>query len=251
VENLRTIRSRTIADEEMSQRIIENDIIRYIQLSDAYTNICKSEKFESKIDDDLFRKYFLELKNSPSYHKYILSDSTDLKEDYYLLHELYTQIIIADKDSDSLIEDLYPEWADDKHHIKSLALDTLKQISNAAKPNLNELIPPSDKYFVESMVNSYIFHHTEIGELIKKRLTNWDEERVAELDMILLRMGVCEFMYQPEIPVKVTINEYLEIAKNYSTPKSSEFINGILDRLLKDLRSLNLVVKTGRGVVES
>ncbi len=250
VDNLRNLRTRKIAVEELSMRIVENDIIGFIQQSNAYSAISKNENFESKIDSDLFRKYFLELKNSQSYQKYIISNSSDPKEDYYLLHELYTHIITADKDFDSIVEDIYPEWADDKHHIKSIAIDILKQVSNGTKPNLDELMTQADKSFVENMINSYVFHHSEIGEHIKKRLTNWDEERVAELDMILLRMGVCEFMYQPEVPVKVSINEYLEIAKNYSTPKSSDFINGILDRVLKDLRDLNLVVKTGRGVVE-
>lgn len=248
---LRSLRTRKVRDEELSTRISENALIQQIRKAPSYLKALKDEHFELKFDSDLFKKYFTELKNSDSYSKYIALGSEDLKDDYYIVQELYTHIIMADKDLDGLIEDMYPEWADDRHHIKSIITDILKQLSNQTTPNLNEMISAQDRNFVQSMVNAYLFHHNEITDYIKKRLTNWDEERVAELDMILLRMGVCEFIYQAEVPVKVSINEYLEIAKQYSTPKSSEFINGILDRVLKDLRAENRVLKTGRGVVES
>ncbi len=250
-DSLRTLKTRKISDIELSLRVFENNIIRFIQNSSNYHTTCKTEHFDKKFDSDLFRKYFLELKNTDSYNKYLLSNPADLKEDYYIFNELYSHIILADKDFDGIMEDIYPEWADDKHHIKSIVLDIFKQLGNGTQPNLKESIDNRDKSFVESMINSYVYHHTAINEHISKRLKNWDEERVAELDMIIIRQGVCEFLYQPEIPVKVSINEYLEIAKQYSTPKSSEFINGILDGILKDLRDQNLVKKTGKGLVES
>jgi N utilization substance protein B len=83
-------------------------------------------------------------------------------------------------------------------------------------------------------------------ELIAPKLNNWDKERVAMIDMLLLRMGVCEFLYFPTIPTKVTINEYIDIAKQYSTPQSGQFVNGVLDNILKDLVKENKVVKTDR-----
>ena len=87
-------------------------------------------------------------------------------------------------------------------------------------------------------------------ELIKPKLKNWDPDRIAALDMILLRMGICEFLYFETIPTKVTINEYIDLAKRYSTPKSGDFVNGVLDNILKDLKKKNLIQKSGRGLIE-
>lgn len=249
-DTLRSLRTRKVNDYELSRRILENPITQFIAHSATIKKSRKTEHFDQKIDPDLFRNYFLKLKDKDSYRKYIQLITNDSKDDYYILLELYHHIILADEDFDNMMEDIFPEWNDDKHHIKSIVADILKQVSQSGTADVESGINASDKQYAAQMVDRYIHHHDEMLEHIKKRLNNWDEERLAEIDLIILLMGVCEFMYQPEIPVKVTINEYLEIAKNYSTPKSSEFINGILDKVLRDLKEKNLVRKTGRGLVE-
>jgi N utilization substance protein B len=248
---LQNLRTRKVTQQELSKRILENPIIHFISHSDAVQQSRKVELFDNKIDSDIFKKYFFQLKDKESYKKYIQLDNQDTKDDYYILLELYNHIICADKDFDNMMEDIFPEWNDDKHHIKSLVADTLKQLAQKGTADIETGINKSDIEYTKLMVERYIHHHDEMLAHIKARLNNWDEERLAEVDLIILLMGVCEFLYQPEIPVKVTINEYLEIAKNYSTPKSSEFINGILDKVLKDLRDKNLVVKSGRGLIEN
>ncbi|MBI5646310.1 MAG: transcription antitermination factor NusB [Ignavibacteriae bacterium] len=103
--------------------------------------------------------------------------------------------------------------------------------------------------FAQQLVYSVLNHRHESDPVIKRLTANWDFERIAVLDRILLRMGFCEFMYFSDIPVKVTINEYVDIAKRYSTNKSSGFLNGMLDAVLQDLRGQGLVTKTGRGII--
>ena len=115
---------------------------------------------------------------------------------------------------------------------------------------LSELIDPVDKKFANELVNRVIIHHDDLDLKIKERVDNWEMGRIALIDKILLRMGICELFYFPEIPPKVSINECIEIAKIYSTAGSGKFINGILDAILIELKKTGTLIKTGRGLLE-
>jgi N utilization substance protein B len=118
---------------------------------------------------------------------------------------------------------------------------------------MNELsrkIDSSDKEFAEHLINGVIQHKTELDNLIKQRVDNWEMNRIALIDKILLRMGLCELLYFPDIPPKVSINESIEIAKEFSTSGSGKFINGILDAILSNLKESGKLNKSGRGLVE-
>lgn len=115
---------------------------------------------------------------------------------------------------------------------------------------LTDLIDPIDKIFANELVNKVIIHHKELDLKIKERVDNWEMGRIALIDKILLRIGICELFYFPEIPPKVSINECIEIAKIYSTAGSGKFINGILDAILNELKQDGKLIKTGRGLVE-
>jgi N utilization substance protein B len=106
-----------------------------------------------------------------------------------------------------------------------------------------------DKEYVSNLFRKTILNEKELAKEFEDKTPNWDMERIAEIDTILLKMAICEFLKFPSIPTKVTINEYLEIAKEYSTPKSSIFINGILDNLVKELEQNKRLLKTGRGLM--
>jgi transcription antitermination protein NusB len=108
----------------------------------------------------------------------------------------------------------------------------------------------SDREFAENLVNRVILHQNELDEKIKSRVANWEMDRIALIDKLLLRMGICEILYFPDIPPKVSINESIEIAKEFSTSGSGKFINGILDAILSQLKNSKSLNKTGRGLVE-
>ena len=112
------------------------------------------------------------------------------------------------------------------------------------------LIDKSEKDFAIQLVNKVIIHIDELDEKIKLRVDNWEMNRIALIDKLLLRMGICEILYFPEIPPKVSINESIEIAKDYSTAGSGKFINGILDAVLSDEKKKGKLNKTGRGLLE-
>ena len=109
---------------------------------------------------------------------------------------------------------------------------------------------PETFSFAQRLVYTVLNHRHEADPMIKKHARNWDFERIAAIDKVLLRMGICEFLYFGDVPVKVTINEYVEIGKKFSTENSGKFINGLLDAVLAELRAQNLVTKTGRGLIE-
>jgi len=124
-------------------------------------------------------------------------------------------------------------------------------ISDVAETVLGELRKhKSDFDFARDLLTTIIQHKAELDKLIKAKTANWQMERIAVIDMALMRMGVCEFLYFPDIPPKVTINEAIEIAKTFSTEKSSQFINGILDAILEELRSTDRLKKSGRGLID-
>ncbi len=107
-----------------------------------------------------------------------------------------------------------------------------------------------DREFMEKLFTETVHHDNEYEKLVSDRTKNWEVDRIALIDVILLKMALCEILNFPNIPVKVTINEYIDISKDYSTPKSKAFINGIIDKLVIDLRELGSVKKTGRGLIE-
>lgn len=116
---------------------------------------------------------------------------------------------------------------------------------------LSDIPLSADKEFSRNLINKVIINKTELDDQIRKRVTNWEMDRIALIDKLLLRMGIAELLYFPDIPPKVTINEVIEIAKDYSTSNSGKFINGILDALLSELKDSDQLKKTGRGLIDN
>jgi N utilization substance protein B len=197
-------------------------------------------------DEDILRQVYSEFSKSEDYLAYWKEN----KDHQAILLKLL-KVSIANPLFEELLDDYSPAWVDDK----SLIIGTLKKIVKALPldgPFYEEYQP--DKELVEEFGRNMLLRvwnrNEDLTESIGPTLKNWDVNRVATLDMIMLKMAVCEFMYFPTIPPKVTLNEFVEIAKQYSTDKSKEFVNGILDRLMKDLMEAGKINKAGRGLVE-
>jgi len=151
-------------------------------------------------------------------------------------------------------EDKFINWPVDSEVMKGMIAKTLKNFTSE-DPFQNKLTPISadwveDSRFVKDLFAYTVKNDDAYQELIAERTKNWESERIALMDTILMKMAICELMNFPSIPVKVTINEYLELSKDYSTPKSNSFINGILDKILSDLKRTNTIKKIGRGLIE-
>jgi len=246
---------KTQEDLEVSVRLFHNPITQNVVLSGAYQEGIKKEKFDISVDRDLFRNVFTKFSESPDYQHYIAKTDPTTVDDFRALTRLYNNFIANDEMVEHTLEDLIPSWYDDKSAVVQWVNQTIRQIADKPDEPAVATHKPNEereaKRFAKNLVETYLFHEAEYSELIKPKLKNWEEERIAEMDLLLIKMGLTEFLYLEDIPVKVTINEYLEIAKLYSTPQSKDFINGILDGILRDLKDQNKLRKVGRGAVES
>ena len=131
-----------------------------------------------------------------------------------------------------------------------MVLKSIKQLNQNSYISLKEFdVREDDKEFLIDLCRKTILHHQDYNEEINDKTPNWDTDRIADIDLILIKMAITEFLYFPSIPTKVSINEYIEIAKDYSTLKSSYFINGVLDKILKDYNNSDRLNKIGRGLL--
>ena len=147
-------------------------------------------------------------------------------------------------------ESLNLSWVDDYPLVNTTLLKVMKQMKEGELFSLKQLeVKKDDEEFLIDLFRKTILHQQEFTPEIDEKTPNWDTERIADMDMILIKMALTEFLYFPSIPTKVTINEYIEIAKDYSTRKSSYFINGVLDKLLKDFSKSGRLNKIGRGLL--
>jgi N utilization substance protein B len=202
------------------------------------------------LDVDLLRKMYQGFAETPEYKAYIAAESHTDAEHSKILLELYKFLSSNDYFID-ICEDRFNNMNDDESLVAGAMKKTLK--SMPVSGNFYEEHAPSDetvREFGEELLRKTCQEDAALFAEINPMLHNWDAERVAILDMIMLKMALCELIHFPTIPTKVTLNEFVEISKNYSTDKSKDFINGILDRLMKQLQADGRIVKEGRGLIE-
>ncbi len=208
---------------------------------------------------EIFRKIFVAFKDSPAYLRYMDKVDATYADDKEIVVQLFGEFMLGSETFLSLFEEKSIHWADDIDTATSLVVKTIKKWDakmDDFQPLPPLMISPDEegddliRDFVLKLFRKTILNAANYDKLIAERAQNWDIERIALLDVIILKMALTELMDFPSIPVKVTLNEYIEISKDYSTPKSRQFVNGMLDKLVTDLRSSNEIKKTGRGLIE-
>ncbi|OYU83914.1 MAG: antitermination protein NusB [Flavobacterium sp. BFFFF2] len=203
-------------------------------------------------NDDCILLLLQEMKQSDLYMTYMESDERSFIEDRQFICNLFEKVIAPNEILYGFLEDYRLTWLDDLPLVNTELLKQLQKL-NPAKSNFSVPKPYKDEDDHEFMID--LFRKTVLNEkkliaLFEGKTPNWDLERIAEIDTILVKMALCEMLRFSSVPVKVTLNEYVEIAKEYSTPKSSVFLNGLLDTLAKELKESGDIVKTGRGLKE-
>jgi transcription antitermination protein NusB len=231
-------------------------------VSNAFFSILKNqqdwqEKLEERkinnwqLNDDCVLIILDAIKKSELYQNYMQNDKNNFVEDLQFIHALFTEIIAPNEKYYDYIEDHKLTWLDDLPVINTLLAKQIKNIKTE-KDTLQfpkVLNNEDDKEFVQKLFRKTVLNDKELAKEFEDKTPNWDKDRIAEIDTIILKMAICELKYFSSIPVKVSINEYLEIAKEYSTPKSSIFINGILDNLVKENAQTDKFKKSGRGLL--
>ena len=228
------------SDLTTNTRIAGNELLWKIVEDPDFKSSLSAAKLTSLVDTDLLKKIYTDLKNSPDYKEYIELTKRDKKSERKILEFIFLNLMLPDERFINHVEEHFINWDDDAEMMQTLVPAYLN------KPGLQsftEFLSKEKWEFAKSLLNTVLEKTEHCLELIKPKLKNWDADRIASLDLIILQMGVCEFLYFETIPTKVTINEYIDIAKAYSTPQSGQFVNGLLDNIHKELTAENKIEK--------
>jgi len=233
----------TSEDLMVNTKIAGNEFLWSVLENESFKAAVEQGSLENYVQEDWVRKLYQELVKTPEYAAYIALESRDKTSEKNILRFIWEQLILANEKVQELFTEELPGWEDDQMMIQMLMDNYFKQ---PKKVNFLNLLSAEKRQYAYELLDTCLEKEAQLQQLISPRLANWDAERVALIDLILLRMGVCELLYFPTIPTKVTINEYIDIAKDYSTEQSGHFVNGVLDNVLKDLVRNNQINKQER-----
>ncbi len=232
----------TTADLNVNTKIAGNELLWTILESGTFQKAVETFLPEKILDKDLVQKIYNELTAMPQYQEYIAVEGREKGKEKEIIKLIFTHLMLPNESFISHIEEHYNNWDDDAEMMEQLMLN---YIQKPGSYNLQEMISNEKWQFARLLLVTSIEKKEQATELIKPKLKNWDAERIAQLDMVLMRMGVCELLYFETIPTKVTINEYIDLAKEYSTQQSGQFVNGILDNIHKELTEAGKIQKIG------
>jgi len=222
----------TEEDLKVNTKLAGNEILWKILEDASYQLALKDCKPQLLADNELIKKIYLGMAVTPEYREYISVQGRDSKSERQMLEFVFGTLMLPNEDYTNHVEELFTNWDDDCEMMNLLVQNYLQKPGSF---NFTELLSREKWTFSKDLLQTVQDKREVTLDLIKPKLKNWDPDRIAVLDMILMQMGVCEFLFFETIPPKVTINEYIDLGKEYSTPQSGQFINGILDNIHKDL----------------
>ena len=241
----------TPEERNPNKKFINNQVIELLSESNSLSIALENRKITNwELADEYIQILLQEIKKSDFYEKYMSNRVNNFEEDKQFVLDIFTEIIVPNEKLYEYLEDNKLTWIDDIPLVNTEIIKQLKAIKENSEIKIPKLYKDADdKDFVKDLFRKTVLNEGAFAKEYMDKTPNWDTERIAELDTIILKMAICEFLKFPSIPVKVTMNEYLELAKEYSTPKSSIFINGILDNLVKEFQAADKLNKIGRGLM--
>lgn len=238
-------------DLDPNLKFVKNTLLLAItENSELKANIEK-RKISWQNDFDVVRRLFNEIRNSDLYKAYMDSPVNSLAEDREFVISIITEHLSENEVLISLFEEKNMHWADDTFVAFNSVIRNFEDFKGEFK-----LIPllkdeKDDSEFMSDLFKKTILYRQQFEELIGRHTQNWELERIANMDMLLMQMALAEILYIPSVPVKASLNEYIDISKEYSTPNSKVFVNGVLDKIIAELKRDNKISKTGRGLKEN
>jgi len=252
-ENKKKIRPRA-EDINPNLKLVNNSIIQKIENSISIQKIVEKRKINWIGDDkqEMLRKMFLHIRESETYFAHMNNNLKNFQADKDFVLELFKEEIANFPLLYHYFEEQHIDWLDDIDLACNMVVKTIKDIEEDSEQiRILTLYKDEDieTEFVNDLLRKTLAMNTDNEQLIAELTNNWDIERIAKIDILLLKMAITELQICPTIPTKVTLNEYIEISKFYSTPKSAVFINGILDKAITMLQEQGKIVKIGRGII--
>ncbi len=250
LEENKNKRLPTKEDLDPNLRFIENSLLVALTNSEDLKREVIKRKISWQSDFDLVRKLYSELRNTELYKEYMTSPTPSAKEDKQFLISVATEFLYDHELLNHLFEEKNMHWADDTFGAFSMVSRTFEAFTGTLKLQPLYKDPEDDQNFISILFRKTIAGDKEYDQLIDLKTKNWELERIASMDVLLMKMAIAEFLHVNNVPVKVSLNEYIDISKEYSTPNSKTFINGVLDKIIADLKRDNRIQKTGRGLME-
>jgi N utilization substance protein B len=243
----------TPQDLKPNRKFIDNKVLQFLEANNSISIALENRKIDNwNQNDDLIIIMLEDIKKSKIYQTYLSDEKNSFEADKKFVVDIFTELIATNDKLYDYLEDYKLTWVDDIPLVNTFLLKQFKNIEEHNEQSF-KVLPlykdVEDKDFGRDLFRKTVLNEKELAKEYIDRTPNWDPDRISEVDTIMLKMAICEFLRFPSIPIKVTINEYLEIAKEYATPKSSIFINGVLDNLVKDLQKTDKLNKTGRGLM--
>ena len=240
----------TKEDLNPNTKFIENLFLNELKNDTTLLSLAAEFKFSYASDFEMVKNFFLSLKKTHEYKEYMSIEDQDFCSDKNFISKIFGKFLIEQNHFQHLLHEKNIHWDDDLPFISSMVVKTIKH-SEKGKIDLMPLFKnKEDEKFCLDLFRKTIIHSDTFTELISSKTSNWEIERVAHIDLLLMQMALTEILKMPTVPVKVAMNEYIDIAKYYSTPKSKNFVNGILDSLLLEFKKEGTIKKTGRGLIE-
>ena len=242
----------TTEDLNPNRRFVDNIVIRNLGNNSNLKEYVARKGISWSNNPEIPRALYIRLLSWPAYKEYMDSSDNSYNADKKLLIKLVSEFFPASDELIAGFEEQSIFWNDDLEYVSAMIEKTLKKM----KHNTGESFPlmplyknEEDKHYVITLLRKAILSADEFKPLIDKNTTNWEVERIALMDILVMQLAITEIIEFPEIPVKVTLNEYIEIAKYYCTSKSSTFVNGILDKVVQEMRTGRMFSKSGRGLI--
>ena len=252
IEEAKSKKLPTQADLTPNTKFIDNLLIKKISENKQLVREVANRKVSWQTEGELVRKILTNIKASDAYQVYMTNTGCTYEEDKKFIIEIYKECIAEFDLLEHFFELRSIYWIDDMRLVNSVILKSFENSSETFELPLVSLYKDEaeDKQFVIDLFRKTINTEKESEKYISEKTKNWEVDRIALMDVLLMKMSITEILHFTSIPVKVSLNEYIEISKMYSSPKSKIFINGILDKLVQDFKEQNILQKTGRGLIE-
>jgi Transcription termination factor len=235
-----------------NMRFVENKFINILENDVRFLNLCKKKGLNWEEYDSFIKKLFLSISQKDYYKEYMQKSENSIKDDLKLFQNIYTEELEDNEKLEEILEDTSVFWMDDLGYVLNVIV---KNMNNIVKNEFVEIpdtfLKDDDKDYALKLLTQSMVNYDEYAELVQQNVSNWDLDRLVATDLTLIVMGIAEAVYFESIPLKVTINEYVDISKYYSTPNSKTFVNGMLDKVLQKMLADGKIVKKGRGLIDN
>ena len=240
-----------IDDLNPKTKFINNELLNILNNDSLLNKLSEKYKFSLDTEEELIKNIFLHFKKSEEYINYVNGESVDYEIDKNIAILLFKKYIGANDLVANKTGEVSVYWEVNFDLVVQMVIRTISGCNRLNSSVVStEFLNKEDNEFIENLFTKTIQNSDEYGDMIGEKAKNWEEDRIAIMDKLLMKMAICEFLQFAQIPIKVTMNEYIDISKLYSAKQSKVFINGILDKLLLDFKSKKLILKEGRGLNE-